>query len=103
MFKIFGNVNQGDIGARRFPRHFQVFTGKFIHHHAPIFAVGDLGDKRRNFFAREVPARKAYGLIIGLHLRDQFRVAALCFNYGDNAYAFAFAIAADQPVRKMLL
>src|SRR6266404_3495836 len=60
-----------------------------VHHHAAVFAVGDLRDERRHRFSGQFPTGQTAGLIVGLHLADQLCVAALGLDDRDDARLLA--------------
>ena len=53
---------------------------EFIHHHAAVFAVGDLGDDRRHRYSPQLLPIQPQGFVIGLHLAHQLGVGALGFD-----------------------
>ena len=77
--------------------------GEFIHHHAAVFAIGDLGHKRGKLLPANRLLPKAEGLVAGLHLAHQFGVGALGFDQGGDAELVPIAVASHQPIGPVFL
>ena len=77
--------------------------GEFIHHHAAVLAIGDLGhDRGHGGGAKRLPAQ-AEGLVAGLHLPHQLGVGALGLDQGGDAHLLAAGVAGQQLIRPILL
>ena len=98
MLQIFRHIHGWRIRRGTFAHHFKIFGRKFIHHHAAILAIGDLGHQRRDLFAGQFHARKPLGLVVGLHLGNQLGVAALSLNDRDDRGFLASRAPAHQPM-----
>ena len=57
---------------------------------------------RRRLFSRQFPPGKPYGFVVRLHLGNEFGVAALRFDYGNDARRFALGVAANKAMRDVL-
>ena len=72
--------------------------GELIHHHAAVFAIGDLGhDRRHGGAAQRLPAQPQ-GLVAGLHLTHQLGIRALGLDQGGDAQLLAAAVARHQLI-----
>lgn len=103
-FEVFAAVNGG--GARLSGAALvglEEGLGEFVHHHAAVFAIRDLGDQGRHADVSQGEAIEAEGFVVGLHLAHQLGVGALGFDEGGDLAALALAIAGDQAIGQILL
>ena len=77
--------------------------GEFIHHHAAVFPVGNLGNERRNGAAAQGHRAPPEGFVTGLHLAHQLGVGALGFDQRGDADALAAGVARHQLAGAVLL
>ena len=77
--------------------------GEFIHHHAAVFPVGNLGNERRNGAAAQGHRAAPEGFVTGLHLAHQLGVGALGFDQGGDADALPAGVARHQLAGAVLL
>ena len=102
-FQILGGVHVDDAFGAELVDRLAIGGGEFVHHHAAVFAVADLGDDRRNGNAADVAALQRLRFVVRLHLSDQLRVGPLRLDDRDDRHFFAAGIFRHQPVRKVLV
>ena len=61
---------------------------EFIHHHATIFAVGDLGHDRGYWYSPQLLLAKTQSFVVRLHLAHQLGVGALGFDQCNDRDRF---------------
>ena len=77
--------------------------GEFVHHHAAVFAIGDLGDEGGHADRSQGEPIAVDRLVVGLHLADQLGVGALGLDQGGDLAALTPSIAGDEAIWDVLL
>ena len=71
---------------------------EFVHHHAAVFAIGDLAHEGRHGAIPQGLRGQPQRLVVGLHLAHQLGVGALGFDQGQDLHRLTTGVAGHQAV-----
>jgi hypothetical protein len=101
VFQVLGGVHQRHVAAAGLVHDVKVLGWKLVHHHAAVFAVGNLRHQRWHAVPGQGLAGQAAGLVPGLHLGHELGVRALGLDDGQDAGRLPGGVAAHQPLRQV--